>query len=69
MARTTDDKKDFEVKLRINAATKTYLDVRSRASSVTVSEYIRRLIEKDKAEQQRVLALRAERRKALRDNW
>lgn len=57
MPRTTADKKDFEIKLRINAETKRYLEERTKRSS-TISEYVRKLIEKDKAEQFRLRRMR-----------
>lgn len=51
MSRTTDDRKDFEVKLRVNSDTKKYLDSQARAYSTSVSEYVRKLISKDMSEQ------------------
>ena len=50
MSRTTDDKKDFEIKLRVNSDTKQYLSEMAGKRGLSVSEYVRGLIRKDMLE-------------------
>lgn len=53
MSRTTTDKKDHVIKIRVNDETKDYLERRAKQSSATVSEYVRQVIEKDRLERVR----------------
>lgn len=53
MSRTTTDKKDHVIKLRVNDETKDYLEKRAKQTSVTVSEYVRQMIDKDRLERNR----------------
>lgn len=45
--RQTTDRKDSTIKLRINEETRMYLDKRSKLKQISISEYVRNLIEKD----------------------
>ena len=53
MARTSEDKKDCVIKVRVNDETKSYLDGMARRCSMNVSEYVRKIIDRDKSEQRR----------------
>lgn len=53
MARTSEDKKDCVIKVRVNDETKSYLDDMARRCSMNVSEYVRKIIDRDKSEQRR----------------
>ena len=53
MARTSEDKKDCVIKVRVNDETKSYLDSMARRCSMNVSEYVRKIIDRDRFEQRR----------------
>ena len=53
MARTSEDKKDCVIKVRVNDETKSYLDNMARCCSMNVSEYVRKIIDRDRSEQRR----------------
>lgn len=53
MARTSEDKKDCVIKVRVNDETKSYLDNMARSCSMNVSEYVRKIIGRDRSEQRR----------------
>ena len=53
MARTSEDKKDCVIKVRVNDKTKSYLDSMARRCSMNVSEYVRKIIDRDRSEQRR----------------
>lgn len=45
--RQTIDKKDSTIKLRVNDEMRKYLESQSKVKLVSISEYVRNLIEKD----------------------
>ena len=43
--RTTDDKKDNSIRVRVNDSQMEYLESRSRTKGMTISQYLRDMIE------------------------
>lgn len=46
MARPTDDKKESTIRLRINTTLRRHIENKARESGVTMSEYIRKVLER-----------------------
>lgn len=48
MARTSYDPKETTIKLRINEEMRNYIEKKSKQYGITMSEYLRKIIQRDK---------------------